>query len=174
MRREAHDTEQLQKVQADRGYGRKRGALTTTTTPAYPVQSHAIWSPAPGSHPPPCWGREASDREKLAFACATLRRYGITAAPAQHGSPGAIAARLTDLIRSRFPSADGACVFWTAEDQARCLGPAGRLEERLAVHVYGPGALEAAAAAFAAAGLGVGPGAAAGVLSVGGPAEAQP
>ncbi len=111
------------------------------------------WRPDPGSAPPPCWHDRATDRDRLLLACATLRRYGIVAAPSQGGAPEHIAQRLVTGIQSAFPAADGACVFWTAADEASCLGPDGALRAQLVVHVRGPGVARAAAAAFEQAGL---------------------
>lgn len=110
-----------------------------------------------------------SDRYRLADARAVLNRYGITAVAAQEGGPEEIRTRLENLVRGRFPDADGSCVFWTAAEEDACLGSDGQLHGPLCVHVYGPGVVGAATAAFELAGLVVAPGASGDMLLVGGP-----
>ncbi len=125
------------------------------------------WRPDPGSSPPPCWQEAASDGDRLRFACATLARHGIVAAPAQDGHPAQVERRLVAEVRSAFEASDGAVVFWTADEHARSLGPDGTLLGHLVVHVHGPGVARTATAAFEQAGLVVAPGPAPDVLLVG-------
>lgn len=129
--------------------------------------SHS-WRPEPGSVPPPHWQESASDQEKLAFACATLRRYGISTSAGLGATRDEVATRLRDALKSRFPEGDGACVYWTAGAQSQSLDPSGRLREPLEVHVVGNGVAEAATAAFQQAGLTVRSGGSLDVLTVGG------
>lgn len=132
------------------------------------------WSPDSVGEPPSCWRGAATDWDKLAVALGTLRRYGIAAAASQLGSPEQIADRLIRQVRSRFPFADGACVFWTADEEARCLLASGYLREPLTVHVYGPDTAGAAAAALERVGLAVGLDASPGAVPVGGAAGSPP
>jgi hypothetical protein len=132
------------------------------------------WRPHPGSEPPPCWHGRTTDRDRMGFACATLARFGIVVAPAQEGPHDEVTLRLVAGIRSAFPVADGACAFWTAADEASCLGPDGSLRAPLAVHVHGPGVSRAAIAAFEQAGLSATAGPSHDVVLVSGDAAGAP
>ncbi len=126
------------------------------------------WRPDPGSIPPPEWRDTATDGEKLAFACATLRHYGIATASGATGAPEEVASRLTAAVQAKRPNADAAFVYWTDDDQARSMDSSGGLRQPLSVHAVGRGVGEAATAAFRRAGLAVRDGATPHILAVGG------
>ena len=95
-------------------------------------------------------------------------RHGIVATAGQPGEADEIAAWLAAAVRSAKADADGACVFWTEQEEARCIGPDDSLVEPLVVHARGARAERTAADAFRQAGLTVAPGPDAEVLLVAG------
>lgn len=87
-----------------------------------------------------------SSRDRLAQACALLRRYGVCATGPMAGDPAEIRRRLGAALRDRFPH--GACsyVFWTADT---AFDAAGSLVRPLVLHYNGAavgGAVQAALA----------------------------
>lgn len=157
-------TEQVVKVGATQAHDAGSDQVATTAP-------RCGWQSEQADQPPACWRDRSTDRDKLAVACATLRRYGIAAVGGQHGSPREIADRLIAAIRARFPDADGACVFWTAGDESARLGPEGWLTGPLTLHLHGPAVAEAATAAFESAGLATKPGPSADLLLIDNPSR---
>lgn len=102
-----------------------------TRAPGTPCAYHP--HPAYGP-PPPCWIGHASHRARLGFAFAFLRRYGIAAIPAVGEEPSATRRLLEDQLARLLPHGAGSYVFWTATDDARCLGPEGDLTTDLPLH----------------------------------------
>lgn len=104
--------------------------------------------------PLPAQWRPAADRDRLAQACAVLRQVGIVAYPAL-GPPDA--AQTRERIRAgllaRFPAADCAYLFWTQDEDLRCVGRDGTLSAPLLVHAGGTAISTSAQAAFEMVGL---------------------
>lgn len=101
------------------------------------------------THP---YTRPAPTRDRLLEAVRILRRHGLAAASAVDAAPHEAYGLLTAALRQRFPDADGACVFWTRQDD-QAFGPGGWLDRPLVLHVAGPGAHEATQAALDMVGL---------------------
>lgn len=109
--------------------------------------------PDPASAPPPaCWVATATHRARLELAFAVLRRYGIAAVPAVDEDPGSAHRHLAAAVARVFPDGAGSYVFWTADDDARCLDGAGDLAADLPLH-HPPHVSAAVAAALGQVGL---------------------
>lgn len=121
--------------------------------------------PAHGA-PPPCWIAEATDWQRLEYACAVLRRYAISAHPALGEDPETTGERLRAAILARFPDADGAYLFWTVPDDEACFTPGGQLRAPLTVYRHGSGTDAAARAALQLVALTAHPGPRPGTLTV--------
>lgn len=113
----------------------------------------SLWESVSAVAPPSGRWIASSDEDRVAYAARTLRHYGIAIGAAAGGHPEEIADRLVTAIRTRFPSADGACVFWTTAEHIAAFENSGHLRRPLVVHAVGPGVVEAAVAAFGEAGL---------------------
>ncbi|MEO6701485.1 MAG: hypothetical protein ABIP57_08300 [Jatrophihabitantaceae bacterium] len=67
--------------------------------------------------------------------------------------PASTRERIRRHLLALFPDADCTYLFWTAEEDARCLSPDGTLRVPLLVHVDGPAIATSARAAFDLVGL---------------------
>jgi hypothetical protein len=132
-------------------------------------QGPCAWVPdaSGGGSPPSCWLQRASDRARLAHACAVLRHYAIVAYPAVGPQDSASTReRIRRHLLALFPGADCTYLFWTAEEDTRCLSPDGTLRAPLLVHADGPAIATSARAAFDLVGLIAEPGPEPGTLLV--------
>ncbi|MGY1754352.1 hypothetical protein [Blastococcus sp. SYSU D01042] len=109
---------------------------TAQRRPGTPAQGPpCAYRPHPASGPPPsCWTSRASHRERLEFAFALLRRYGIAAVPAIGEDADPTHRLLADRLATLLPHGAGSYVFWTATDDDRCLGQDGELTADLPLH----------------------------------------
>jgi hypothetical protein len=80
-----------------------------------------------------------------------LRRHGILAVGEAGGDPDVTRACLAEALRTRFPAASGALLFWTGS----AFDDAGELIAPLTLHHAGPGVVDAVRAALAEQGIAV-------------------